>query len=134
MIDEDPNAVVVSQVREAYGRLMSAFSSGSTDEYFECFHEDASFIFPREALLEPRSAYHAAWSQWQREGVRFTDVVADDIRVRVFGETAVVTHRLRTTVAVQEHETIDRERESIVFTHVGARWLAVHEHLSAEET
>ncbi len=134
MIDEDPTAVIVSQVRDAYGRLMDAFREGNTDAYFGCFHEEASFIFPGEALLEPRSAYRAVWSGWQQEGVRFTDVVADDIRVRVFGETAVVTHHLRTTVAVGEHETVDRERESIVFAHVGDRWLAVHEHLSADET
>jgi len=132
MIDEPARAV--EQVRDAYDRLMAAFVSGNTEEYFDCFHENASFVFPGEAVLEPLSAYRSIWSRWQREGVQFTDVVTDDIRVRVVGETALVTHRIQTTVIDDGESSIDRERESIVFSRVGRRWLAVHEHLSPEGT
>ncbi len=130
MIDEAGRAV--EQVRDAYDRLMAAFVTGNTEEYFDCFHEDASFVFPGEAVLEPLSAYRSAWSRWQREGVQFTDVVADDISVRVVGETAVVTHRIQTTVIDSGEANVDREQESIVFARVGGKWLAVHEHLSPE--
>ena len=118
------------EVREAYERLMDAFALGVTDEYFACFHEDASFLFPTEPLLEPRTAYRSAWLRWVDEGIRFTDVVTDDVRVRVFGDTAVVTHRIATTVDDGGKVTVDRERESIIFARTAGRWLAVHEHLS----
>jgi len=133
MTSEARQADAIAQVREAYDRLMSAFASGSTDEYFACFHEDASFLFPGEVLLEPRSAYQEAWSRWEQEGVRFWDVVADDIRVRVLGDTAVVTHRVRTGVVDDSDASVHRERETIVFSRMGGRWLAVHEHLSPED-
>ncbi|HET7928388.1 MAG TPA: SgcJ/EcaC family oxidoreductase [Actinomycetota bacterium] len=128
------DAALISSVREAYDRLMRAFASADTDEYFDVFHPGASFVFPGESVLDSRDAYRAAWLQWQREGVRFTDVVADDVRVRVIGGTALVTHRIRTTVEAQGQTIVDRERETIVFSNVGGRWLAVHEHLSADNT
>jgi uncharacterized protein (TIGR02246 family) len=118
------------EVRLAYEDLMSAFASGDTAAYFAGFHEAASFIFPGEQLLESRSAYRTAWSRWHDDGVRFTDVVADDVRVRLFGETAVVTHRIATTVTSGGEVSVERERESIIFVRQGGRWLAVHEHLS----
>lgn len=127
------DTAAISPVREAYDRLMKAFASADTDAYFDCFHADASFVFPGESVLDSRDAYRAAWLQWQREGVRFTDVVADDVRVRVIGTTAVVTHRIQTTVEQDGETNVDRERETIVFSNVGGRWLAVHEHLSADD-
>lgn len=98
MRDRSVDPVAISQVREAYDRLMSAFASADTDKYFDCFHEDASFVFPGEAVLDSRAAYRSTWSRWERAGLRFTDVVADDVRVRVIGAAALVTHRIETTV------------------------------------
>ena len=134
MTEDNAGAMDIVYVRAAYDRLMDAFAGGNTADYFACFHEDASFIFPSEELLESRSTYESAWSRWQGEGVQFTDVVADDVRVRVVGDTAVVTHRLHTTVLSDGASNVDRERESIIFSRVGGRWLAVHEHLSPEPT
>ena len=132
MTDENALSMAIREVQEAYEQLMNSFASGDSDEYFACFHQDASFVFPDEPLLEPRSTYRSAWSRWRSEGVLFTDVVADDVRVRVFGDTAVVTHRIATTVNVRGKTTVDRERESIIFARMAGRWLAVHEHLSPE--
>jgi uncharacterized protein (TIGR02246 family) len=134
MTDEGAKSTAINEVRNAYEHLMSTFASGDPDEYFACFHQDASFLFPGEPLLEPRSAYRSVWSGWQREGIQFTEVVADDVRVRVFGDTAVVTHRIATTVSAGGTATVDHERESIIFTRTARRWLAVHEHLSPAST
>jgi len=54
------------------------------------------------------------------------------VRVRVFGDTAVVTHRIATTVDAGGETTVDHERESIIFARMAGQWLAVHEHLSPE--
>jgi uncharacterized protein (TIGR02246 family) len=124
----------VTQVKDAYDRLMSAFASANTEDYFDRFHEHASFVFPGEPVLDSRTAYRSTWSRWQGEGVRFTDVVTDDVRVHVIGGTAVVTHSIQTTVEADGETTVDRERETIVFSNVDGRWLAVHEHLSPADT
>lgn len=124
---------VLAQVRAAYNRLMDAFAGAHTEDYFDCFHEDASFVFPGEPVLDSRAAYRATWARWREEGIRFTDVAADDIRIRVVGQTALVTHSIQTTVVAEGTTSVDRERESIVFTNVSGRWLAVHEHLSSQD-
>ena len=132
-MEDEGDSAVVSPAREAYDRLMKAFANADTDAYFDCLHADASFVFPGESVWDSRDAYRAAWLRWQREGVRFTEVIADDVRVRVIGGTAVVTHRIQTTVEAQGETNVDRERETIVFSNVGGRWLVVHEHLSADD-
>jgi ketosteroid isomerase-like protein len=59
-------------------------------------------------------------------GCETTDTV-----VQVLGDTAVLTHRVRTTVATHEGEDVLHERETIVFARQDdGRWLGVHEHLS----
>ena len=130
MSHEESTSPDIRHVREAYDQLMKAFASGDLEKYFACFHEDASFLFPGEPLLEPRSAYRSKWLRWKDEGVRVAEVVADDVRVRLFGDTAVVTHHIVTTVTVGGNSTVDRERESIIFTRTEEGWLAIHEHLS----
>ncbi len=52
--------------------------------------------------------------------------------VQVLGDTAVLTHAVRTTVSTRAGREELRERETIVFhREPPGRWLAVHEHLSA---
>ena len=133
MTPPDGEANGLSEVRDAYDRLMAAFARSDTDRYFDCFHTAASFVFPGESLLDSRAEYREAWQRWEREGLRFTDVRADDVRIRVLGSTAIVTHRIETTVTIDGEKSVDRERESIVFSKIEGRWLAVHEHLSADE-
>lgn len=133
MSDETADHAEAADVRQTYDRLMAAFGRGATEEYFACFHPDASFFFPGEGLLEGRSAYRAAWDRWHEEGIRFTDVVATDVRVRIIGSAAIVTHRIQTTVVADGSTDVERERESIVFARDRDRWVAIHEHLSADE-
>lgn len=120
----------VARVRDAYERLIAAFAAADTDAYFGCFHEDATFIFPGEAFVGSLAAYRSVWAGWEQEGVRFEDVAIDDVQIRVFGTTAIVTHRIDTMVTAAGASTVDRERETLVFSEIGGRWLGVHEHLS----
>lgn len=133
-MSEEADTAAIAEVREAYERLLSAFERSDTEEYFDCFHEEASFVFPGEPVMNSRATYRSTWLRWEREGLRFTDVVTDHVVIRVIGATALVTHRIRTTVVTGRESSVDRERETIVFSHIGGRWLAVHEHLSPEET
>jgi ketosteroid isomerase-like protein len=60
------------------------------------------------------------------------DCVTEDSVVQASGDAAVLTHRVGTTVATNEGESVLRERETIVFAKRDGRWLGVHEHLSPD--
>ena len=122
-----------AEVRRAADALVSAFASGDLDAYFACFADDATFLFhSTDRLLTSTEDYRQEWARWVAEdGFRVIDCSTSDTVVQVLPDTAVLTHRVRTTVATHEGEDVLHERETIVFARQdGGRWLAVHEHLS----
>jgi ketosteroid isomerase-like protein len=122
------------EVRDAAAALVSAFGRGDLDAYFGCFVDDATFLFHTTGrLLASTEEYRREWARWSAEdGFAVLDCVTQDSVVQVFGDTAVLTHRVRTTVATHEGESVLRERETIVFAKREGRWLGVHEHLSPD--
>ena len=123
----------VEEVRSAADTLVAAFGRGDLDAYFDCFSPDATFLFhSTDALLPSTADYRCEWARWQHEqdfGV--VDCATSDTVVRLHGDTAVLTHRVRTTVTASGARSVLHERETIVFRRQeDGRWLAVHEHLS----
>jgi uncharacterized protein (TIGR02246 family) len=113
--------------------LVSAFGSGDLDAYFACFADDATFLFhTTDRLLRSTDEYRREWARWVAEdGFRVLGCDTTDSVVQVLGDSAVLTHRVRTTVATSEGRSALHERETIVFARQDdGRWLAVHEHLS----
>jgi ketosteroid isomerase-like protein len=124
---------MTSDVRAAADRLVTAFAAGDLETYFGCFAPDATFVFhTTDQVLHSTQDYRRLWAQWVREdGLRVLDCTTRDTVVQDLGTTAVLTHRVRTTVATAAGEQVLDERETIVFVQdVTGRWLAVHEHLS----
>ncbi len=123
----------VDEVRRAADTLVAAFGRGDLDAYFACFTPDATFLFhSTEDLLPSTADYRCEWARWEEEqefGV--LDCSTSDTHVRVHWDTAVLTHRVRTTVTASGATSVLHERETIVFRRQDdGRWLAVHEHLS----
>ena len=123
----------VEEVRAAVDTLVAAFGRGDLDAYFDCFSPDATFLFhSTDALLPSTADYRCEWARSQDEqdfGV--LDCATSDTVVRLHGDTAVLTHRVRTTVTASGARSVLHERETIVFRRQeDGRWLAVHEHLS----
>jgi ketosteroid isomerase-like protein len=59
-------------------------------------------------------------------GVKFESLVADDVKVRFYGDTAIVTYR-STAKGKDQHGTIDEQRLwSRVFVRKDGRWQLVH--------
>ncbi len=111
--------------------LVAAFAATDTEAYFDCFSPDATFVFhPENARLDDRAAYEALWDGWLAAGWRVVSCTSTDRLVQLLGEVAVFTHTVRTTTSEDGAESTSVERETIVFTRVGDRLLAVHEHLS----
>jgi ketosteroid isomerase-like protein len=122
-----------ADVRRAAEALVSAFGSGNLDAYFGCFADDATFLFhTTDRLLTSTEDYRAEWARWAAEdGFRVLGCSTSNTVVQVLGDVAVLTHRVRTSVATNEGESVLSERETIVFARQDdGRWLGVHEHLS----
>jgi uncharacterized protein (TIGR02246 family) len=127
-----PHAVE-DDVRDAARHLVEAFGAHDTAAYFASFAPDATFVFHSHGVpLRDRDAYRQLWTGWEQDGFRVLGCTSSEQHVQVLdGDTAVFTHRVRTTVRdAQGREELD-ERETIVFhRRADGRWLAVHEHLS----
>jgi ketosteroid isomerase-like protein len=122
------------EVRRAGEALVTAFGTGDLDAYFDCFADDATFLFhTTDRLLRSTEEYRREWARWADEdGFRVLGCSTDGTVVQVLGETAVFTHRVRTTVSTHAGTEELRERETIVFARRDGRWLGVHEHLSVD--
>jgi ketosteroid isomerase-like protein len=123
----------VDGVRRAAGALLDAFGRNDLAAYFACFHPDATFLFhSTDRLLTSTADYRRLWEGWEREdGFRVLECATTDTHVQLLGDTAVLTHSVRTTVSTSAGREVLRERETIVFRRgADGRWLGVHEHLS----
>jgi len=121
------------EIRRAARALVTAFGRGDLDAYFAAFADDATFLFhTTDRLLRSTDEYRREWAQWVAEdGFRVLGCETTDTVVQMLGDTAVLTHRVRTTVAANDGQSELHERETIVFARQeDGRWLAVHEHLS----
>ena len=121
------------EVLAAAAAMVKAFGSHDVATYFNCFADDASFLFHTEPeILPSRAHYESKWREWEAAGFRVTNCRSLEPRARLLtDETAVFTHRVRTQVLGAVSELA--ERETIVFRRTGPEdWLGVHEHLSLD--
>ena len=127
-----------AEVRRAAEAIVRAYGAHDTEAYFAAFHPEASFVFHTSPeRLGSTAEFEAEWKRWERDdGFRVLSCRSFDQRVQVWGEVAVFTHTIESTVRALGEEESSTERETIVFARGDdGRWLAVHEHLSpAPET
>ena len=127
-----------AEVRRAAAAIVRAYGAHDTEAYFAAFHPEASFVFHTSPeRLGSTDEFATEWTRWERDdGFQVLSCRSFDQRVQVWGEVAVFTHTIESTVRALGEEESSTERETIVFARgVDGRWLAVHEHLSpAPET
>lgn len=128
----DVNEPSHAEVLRAVDAIVNAFAATDTNAYFAAFAPDATFIFhPENHRLDSRAEYEATWNSWLAEGWSVADCVSSDRLVQTFPGGAVFSHTVDTTVTTKEGTESYRERESIIFRHLGeGNLLAIHEHLS----
>jgi ketosteroid isomerase-like protein len=122
-----------SLVLEAADRMVTAFGEGRMDDYFACFHPEATFIFyTTDRRLESTAEWRLLWDRLVREdGFRVLECFSSERRVQDFGDSAVFTHDVETLISTRTGKETLHERETIVFARQeDGSWLAVHEHLS----
>lgn len=116
----------------AADRLMEAFGRHDPPAYFDCFAEDATFLFHTTPYVLPsRSHYEAEWDRWVTDDdFRVLNAVSTDRVVNLYGDIAIFTHSVETTIHIAGTQQVLSERETIVFQKRGRKWVAIHEHLS----
>lgn len=123
--------LTTEQVMTATDELVAAFAATDAATYFAGFSPDATFVFhPEDARLDNRAAYEALWATWLESGWRVVSCHSSDRLVQLLGDTAVLTHTVDTVTSESGEQSSTRERETIVFTLLDDRVIAVHEHLS----
>ena len=128
-------STAIGEVRAAANAIVGAYGAHRTDDYFQAFHPEATFVFyTSPERLESRATFREAWDIWVRDdGLRVLECVSSDQLIQLFGDIAVFTHRLATRLRTNAGEETVFERETIVFSRqAGGSWLAVHEHLSPD--
>ena len=87
------------EVLAAAAACVVAFGAHDTADYFDCFHPEATFLFHSTGrLLGSRAEYEAEWAAWESDGFRVLSCSSDDRRVDLWGDVAVLSHRVRTVV------------------------------------
>jgi len=121
------------EVLAAARHLVQAFGRHDEADYFDCFAPDATFIFYTTATrLGSAAEYQDLWRTWEREdGFRVLSCTSARQQVQDLGDVAVFSHNVTTVIRSTRGEETVAERETIVFRRDGERWVAVHEHLSA---
>ncbi len=131
-VPSDPSAPSAEAVERAAAAIVRAFAATDTAAYFAGFAADASFVFhPESHRLNSRAEYEETWNGWLADGWSVIDCVSSDPLIQTFPGGAVFSHTVDTTVETGEGRESYRERESIVFRHLGdGDLIAIHEHLS----
>lgn len=121
-----------AEVLRAADAIVDAFATTDTNAYFAGFASDATFIFhPEGHRLGSRAEYEETWRSWLDDGWSVAGCVSSARLVQTIPGGAVFSHTVDTTVTTKEGRESYRERESIVFRHLGdGNLLAIHEHLS----
>jgi len=120
-------------VQEAADKLIAAFSSHDTENYFAAFDEQATFLFHNlDRMLKNRAEYEAVWKAWEDDDqFRVLACRSTNGYLQLIGDVAIFTHNVSTDVTIQGQKETSRERETIVFARQSSgHWLGVHEHLS----
>ena len=112
--------------------MIEAFARNDRTAYFAAFAPEASFIFHgTNRVLASRADYQAEWQSWiDQQDFRVQSCVSSNRVVKLYGDTAVLTHQTITCASTRDGPFTLHERETIVLRLVNQCWLGVHEHLS----
>ena len=120
------------EVREAYERLVAAFREGRLDEKFACFADDATVV-DGGRWFGSLDEYRSGWDRWVAEQGGFEPPLSVETRIlklRTFGDVAVLTHSIDSRQRTDVGEEVEHEIETIVFgRQPDGRLLVVHQQI-----
>jgi len=117
----------------AVDAIIENFGAHRRDDYFAGFAPEATFLFyTSDVRLESRAEYESLWSSWETDNAfHVLSCRSTNRRIQIFGDVAVFSHDVSTTLTMEGAEETVFERESIILERRADAWLGIHEHLSA---
>lgn len=91
----------------------------------EGFVDDACTFIGPDGEFEEREAYLAGYRQLASLGVQVKKVDMDQVKMRVLGDTAIVTGHVIAQVSVQGQSIVEDVRFTRVYARRGAAWKMV---------
>ena len=130
---ETRDRAVEREVRETYEGLVASFREGRLDEKFAYFADDAT-VADGGRWFGSLDEYRSGWDRWLAEQGGFVPPLSVDTRIlklRLFGDAAVLIHSIDSRQRTNSGEERELEIETIVFgRQPDGRWLVVHQQIS----
>ena len=111
----------LSALRDAEQTWASSLLKGDAVQLATIVAPEFSFIGP-DGEYEEAAAYLDGYRALPRLGVRVASVDMDEVKTRVFGDTAIVTGRVVARVKVQGADVVENVRFTRVYGRHGQRW------------
>ena len=117
----------------AANEIVTAFGQHDTTAYFNLFETEAQFVFyTHHKKLDSRADYENLWTEWETQhGFKVMHCESRNQELKVYGEIALFTHDVLTTVQWDGETNCLEEAETILLKrNAQNQWLAIYEHLS----
>ncbi len=113
--------LATQQLQDAEGTWVKALVTSNADLLAGLIDDEFSFIGP-DGQFEDRDAYLAGYRAMRAQGVRVDSIDMDDVKIRVTGDTGVVTGRVVAKVTFQEQHIVEDVRFTRVYQRRGTAW------------
>ena len=119
----------------AVDAIIDDYAHHRRDAYFSGFASGATFVFHTSPhRLEDRAEYERLWRSWEEESsFHVMSCESSNRRLQLFGDIAVFSHDVDTTISFDGEVEASTERETIVMACRGDVWTCIHEHLSGRD-
>lgn len=122
--EDSANAGDLEQLAQAERSWQRALETGDV-RLLERFVDDACTFIGPDGQLEEREAYLAGYRELPKLGVRVNKISMDQVKMRVLGDTAIVTGHVVAQLSVQGQPMVEDVRFTRVYARRGERWRMV---------
>jgi ketosteroid isomerase-like protein len=114
----------LERLAEAERTWQRALETGDV-RLLESFVDDACTFIGPDGQYEERAAYLEGYRQLPSMGVRVTKISMDQVKMRVLGNSAIVTGHVIAELLVQGNPIVEDVRFTRVYARRGAKWRMV---------
>ena len=122
--DKPASSRDLERLNQAEHTWQRALETGDV-KLLESFVDDACTFIGPDGQFEEREAYLAGYRQLPSLGVQVKKVDMDQVKMRVLGDTAVVTGHVLARLSVQGQSIVEDVRFTRVYARRGEQWKMV---------
>jgi uncharacterized protein (TIGR02246 family) len=114
----------MTEIRRAETTWADSLKSGDAQRLATIIAPTFTFIGP-DGQVENRQAYLAGYQQLPELGVAVNSIDMDEVDVRIFGDTAIVTGRVVAKLTMKDQPVTENVRFTRVYQRHSGTWLMV---------